>query len=297
MMENKYSQNGEELLVLELLHLTDQEKPGGVLVEFGGSKGKDNSNLFAAGEQGRNLILIERDSKRFSVLSATIREYPSIRGIQAAVGYSHPPTRGGGEILGTILKNNGVDPHDCSVVSIDIDSDDAAVFENLGISPELVIVEFNPSFPADSCFRNPEGTAMGNSAGELMRVGRSLGMYLVGVFPTNLVFMKESYRDRVPELDLWTELERHDLPRFGLGYDGTVVRYHTSGRTSIAEIYHNGWNDTFIRQPTPPRLRRYSQSERWARLLHFVATGLIIQPISTLKLVHRFLTQRSRLKS
>jgi hypothetical protein len=42
-----------------------------------------------------------------------------------------------------------------SVVSIDIDGDDAAVFENLGFLPEMAIVEFNPTLGVDSIYRNP----------------------------------------------------------------------------------------------------------------------------------------------
>jgi hypothetical protein len=40
-------------------------------------------------------------------------------------------------------------------VSLDIDGDDAEVFENLGFLPEMAIVEFNPTLGVDSIYRDP----------------------------------------------------------------------------------------------------------------------------------------------
>jgi hypothetical protein len=182
-------------------------------------------------------------------------------------------------------------------VSVDIDSDDAAVFENLGFTPHLAIVEFNPTLPLDSCFRNPEGSTMGNSPGEIIRVGEALGMYVVAVSPTNLIFMRNLYKAKVPEADVALELKEFDLPRFGLGYDGTLIRYSTRGEVKISEIYHNGWNDSFIRQPLPPSLRKMSREARWVRIVHFFVTGLLIQPISSLKLILKSVSQSPKSKS
>lgn len=56
---------------------------------------------------------------------------------------------------------------------------------------------------------------MRNAAGDTMRVGRELGINLVGVIRAKLFFIKDSYRDNVTEIDLWSGLKRHNLPGFG----------------------------------------------------------------------------------
>lgn len=296
MIVNKYSQGGEEVIVQRLLEFVDSQLPDGILVEFGGSRGSDNSNLFVLGEQGRRLILIESDKQRFKFLENSISSHQSISGIFAKVGWNENSLNGDTKILIRILEENKIDPQRVSVVSIDIDSDDAAVFENLGFTPHLAIVEFNPTLPLDSCFRNPDGSTMGNSPGEIIRVGEALGMYVVAVSPTNLIFMKKLYKDKVPEADVALELKEFDLPRFGLGYDGTLIRYSTRGEARVSEIYHNGWNDSFIRQPLPPSLRKMSREVTWVGILHFITTGLLIQPISSLRLIFKFVRQRLKSK-
>lgn len=292
---NKYSQSGEEIIVKHLLNHVDIVKPSGVLVEFGGSRGGDNSNLFALGEEGRHLVLIESDESRFAELEKAIGPFKTIIGLLGTVGYSEADVGTNGKVLSKILLDYGIEPSQVSVVSIDIDSDDAAVFECLGFVPDIAIVEFNPTFPADANFRNPPGCAIGNSPSEVFRVGKSLGMFLVAVTQTNLIFMKNQYASLVQEVDLVSSLAPLDLQRFGWGYDGTLVRYSTSGRNKTQEIYHNGWNDSFLRQPSPRLLRRYGSSMRSVRLAYFVLTGLLIQPVETILLLGKYV--KSKLQS
>jgi hypothetical protein len=105
---------------------------------------------------GHNLVLIEANADLYKELEVAISPYPNIIGIQAKVLFSGG--LGGGWREGTlseILQAQGIDPQSVDVVSIDIDGDDAAVFENLGFVPEIVVCEFNPTFPSDAVFRNP----------------------------------------------------------------------------------------------------------------------------------------------
>lgn len=194
------------------------------------------------------------------------------------------------------MQSQGVNLSSVVVVSIDIDSDDAAVFENLGFVPEIAVCEFNPTFPADAAFRNPPGQNIGNSPLEVHRVAIKLGMYLVAATETNLIFMKNTYMSQVPEVDLLQSIRALNLTRFALGYDGTLVRFSTDGENSTRGIYHNGWNDSFVRQPLPPRLREFSKARRWIRILYFVATGGL-QPIETTRVVFQYLQNRRLLGS
>lgn len=286
---NKYSQNGEEAIIRNLLVHVDAIRSSTTLVEFGGSRGKDNSNLFALGEAGRRLVLIESNPRRFAELEVAVKPFPTISGVLAHVGYSGLSSRTKNKTLSQILRNVRIEPTDVSVVSIDIDGDDAAVFEGLGFVPDIAIVEYNPTFPADANFRNPKGGAIGNSPSEVARVAKNLGMFLVAATATNLVFMKNQYSSAVKEIKLVETLYDLDLPRFGWGYDGTLVRCSTAGENTTQEIYHNGWNDSFLRQPLPKILRKFGGASRLFRLVYFAMTGLLIQPVSTLRLVYSFL--------
>jgi hypothetical protein len=78
---NKYSHSCEEELIGEALKFVDAAFPNGMLVEFGGSTGKDNSNLFVFGEQGRELVLIESNPTRLKKLAQEITPHSTIKGI------------------------------------------------------------------------------------------------------------------------------------------------------------------------------------------------------------------------
>jgi hypothetical protein len=88
---NKYSHSCEEELIGEALKFVDAAFPNGMLVEFGGSTGKDNSNLFVFGEQGRELVLIESNPTRLKKTSP--RNYSSFhhkRNLQKLVSLRLP---------------------------------------------------------------------------------------------------------------------------------------------------------------------------------------------------------------
>jgi hypothetical protein len=171
--------------------------------------------------------------------------------------------------LETILVESDVDTSLVAGVSIDIDSDDAAVFESIGFNPFFVIVEFNPYLPADASFRNPKGQNMGNSIGELLSVAQSKKMFPVGITPTNLIFLSEKFRGIFQEIQILNEIKKLNLPRFGWGYDGTLLRFSTSGIDTTQEFYHNGWSGQLLFQPAPKFLRGY-QDSKLKRLLRAV---------------------------
>jgi hypothetical protein len=131
MVGNRYSQWGEENIVRHALAPIDSLRPDGILVEFGGSKGHDNSNLFAFGEDGRPLVLIEQDPKLFELLLNAVDKLETIVPVLASVGFEQGSATDH-KTLSKILDSHSIDPARVTIVSIDIDSDDAAVFENLG---------------------------------------------------------------------------------------------------------------------------------------------------------------------
>lgn len=278
MFENRYSQWGEENIVRNALASIDALRPGGILVEFGGSKGRDNSNLFAFGEDGRPLVLIEQDPHLFDALLKSVDKLDSIHPILASVGFENGSTSGH-QTLGEILDSQDIDLTKVAIVSIDIDSDDAAVFENLGggVDPLLVLVEYNNSFPSDVRVRNPRGKAWGNSSLELYEVAKARGMFLAAATNTNLVFVKNELRDAFEELDLLQGMAPFEHSRLGLAYDGTLVRFTTGGKNITRENYQ-GWGDTLVRQPIPSFMRGYPARFKLFRWIYLLVVGFISNP-------------------
>lgn len=275
---NRYSQHGEEHMIkIALEEILRRRKVVGWLVEFGASRGFDNSNLIRFAEEDFRLLMIEADSKRFASLEANVANLSNVKAVCDRVGFSKDDN------LAVILSRHNVHAEEVSVVSIDIDSDDAAVFENLYCRPDLVIVEFNPTFSSDARFRNPPGRQIGNSARELLCVANEVGMFPVGMTDTNLLFMNAAYRDKFQEIDVLEEIKNLNLVRFAWGYDGTIIRHSIKGTDLTAEIMHNGWNQTILIQPLPKYLRRFTNPALNARLIYFFVANLLTSPVRVAK--------------
>lgn len=279
MSGNRYSQWGEEGIVRDALASIDSLRPQGIFVEFGGSKGRDNSNLFAFGEDGRPLVLIEQDPKLFEIMKKAATGLDNITPILASVGFEQG-TESDHQNLEMILDSHRIDPERVTIVSIDIDSDDAAVFENLGnkVDPLLVLVEYNNSFPCDVRVRNPKGKAWGNSSLELYEVAKARGMFLASATNTNLIFLKNNLSGQFEELNLFKALANFEHSRLGLAYDGTLVRFTIGGKNITRENYQ-GWGDTLVRQPIPLFLRGYPAKHKTLRWLYLLLIGFVSNPV------------------
>lgn len=289
--DNLYSQWGEEAAIRELLKIVDlgpgfvrDKELTKILVEFGGSCGSDHSNFFRFMESGIKLIMIEGDRDRFRRLELTANGHPSLIAINEWVDDNK-------NSVSEILRRHGVSDYHITGVSIDIDGDDARIFENLGVEPSFVIIEHNPTLPIDGRYRNPKGKHVGNSLGELVAVANQRDMYPVCLTETNIIFLKNSYRTDVREIDIVHELSSLNLMRFGMGFDGTLVRFTTSGQDATAEFYHNGWANSFIVQPLPQVLRLPTSSRFLLnlRLLYSITITFLLRPFSFTRFLLRFL--------
>lgn len=279
---NRYSQYGEENIIRAALPVLDNFMPGGVLVEFGASTGSLNSNLFAFGEEGRSLVLIESDPQLFPSLVESVDKLPNVFPVLAKVGYAEQTQQTPSRTLGNILDDQNIDTSKVSIVSIDIDSDDAAVFENLGVDPLLVLVEYNNTFPGDARIRNPENKAWGNSSLEIFEVARGRNMFLVAATNTNLVFADNSLISFFEELGLSEAMEPLHHSRLGLAYDGTLVRFTTDGTNTTREFYQ-GWGPSFLRQPLPKFMRSYPMKYRMLSWTYLAIIGFLSNPLSFLQ--------------
>jgi len=297
--DNRFSQWGEENAVRQLLELVapktqtfrTAEDPG-VLVEFGGSRGSDHSNFFRFVDAGPALVMIEGDSDRFHGLESTAARFPSLIAINAWVD-------DGKNSVAEILRRRDINTHNIYGISIDIDGDDALIFETLGVNPCFVVIEHNPALPLDGRFRNPKGRNVGNNLGELVAVAAQRGMFPVCVTETNIIFLDNKYQNIVYEIDVANELKSLDLMRFGIGFDGTLVRYSTLGHDTTAEFYHNGWAKCLVVQPLP-RIIRHLVLKKSAANLKLAYSSLIaflLRPISFSVFVTRYVQSRRRQRS
>ena len=161
--KNIYSQYGEDGIIEEIcFKLGIQVK---IALEFGAWNGHHLSNTFALNEKVNNLILIEGDKNKYQDLLETAKKHPSIVPIFAFV---EPVGDTSVDKICENLKINHID-----LFSVDIDSNDLAIVENLKLRPTLIIVEFNPTFGALSSHTNPEGKAHGNSFYDIYKVMES----------------------------------------------------------------------------------------------------------------------------
>jgi hypothetical protein len=282
---NKYSQWGEENALRQIFSVLERKTENLVHVEFGASHGTDNSNLFVFAEEGKRVVFIESDPKKHAVLEKRIDGLPTAQAVCAHVigGEATPSNpRMQSRFVGTlptILSRASVDLSRVGVVSIDIDGDDSAVFENLGINPLVVICEFNPTLPIDSIFRNPLGANFGNSPLELVRVATLRGMFPVAITHTNLIFVSNDLHLDFEEVDLVGHMSSKDFPRFGLGYDGTLLKFLSNGTDVTAEYYSNIWSHSFILQPLPRFLRGYSnRAKNFGGLLYTSLFAALLRP-------------------
>lgn len=281
-----YSASGEteilRPLIRALTNTSGTTSPEHFFVEFGGSRGYDGSNCLGLADMGK-AVLIEADHKRFKELT-TFTNGMNILCVNEYVGVLEGKNR-----LDDILRANDVDPERVAVVSIDVDGDDALIFENLGFKPPLVVVEYNPSFPYSARFRNPNGKQWGNSLGELRAVASELGYFPHAITRTNILFsIFEEHAES--EEQLWKQWHHFRHSQFGFAYDGTLVRFDGE-ENKTTEIMHHGWSDNLFSQPVPKRLRKFNNGGEAGKSLIFVLSLIMTwlrRPISTVRAISNY---------
>ena len=107
--------------------------------------------------------------------------------------------------LEEILERYGLRERELDLLSIDIDSDDLAIWKSLvHLRPVVVVIEYNPNIPIDVWFENPRGENKGNASRSIHDYAVSIGYELVATTQTNLVYLESSKnrgRFRTSKLD------------------------------------------------------------------------------------------------
>jgi len=276
---NTYSQGGEDGILQKLFATLGINN--GKFCEFGAWDGRHLSNTYNLYLSGWGGWYIEGDPVRFEDLRRNI----SREDTKTLLAFVMPD---GVNTLDNLLAEDGKPPK-VDLLSIDIDSDDLAIWKSVKtFRPRVVVIEFNPTIPIDVFFENPRGENKGNSARSIFEFGKSAGYHLVAVSRCNLIFYDarsefqpfKTYDVANPSLRLGQ--------RFFFGYDGTLISASSGGMdvASAPEILSVPWHPTAIfPQPLPRHLRRYREGgfmPRLSRLICLLRT-LVATPTYTLR--------------
>ena len=180
------SQNGEDGIIEHIIKTISPSNH--YCVEFGAWDGKHFSNCY-------NLIknrswkgaMIEANAEKYKELVNTYSSDANVKCINKYVQFE------GNDTLDNILTEINA-PKDIGVLSIDIDGNDYYVWESLKkFTPELVVIEFNPTIPNDVIFVQEKSFAVnqGCSLLSLIMLGKQLGYELVCCTKWNAFFVKK----------------------------------------------------------------------------------------------------------
>lgn len=189
--------------------------------EFGAFDGKHLSNTWnLIANHGWSGVLIEGNPTRFADLEKNYAGNPNVTAMNEFVHFEGPNR------LDELLRKTGCPP-DFDVLSIDIDSNDWAVWESLkDYRPRIVCIEFNPTISNDVYFvqdRDPNVRA-GNSLLALIELGKEKGYELVcapswdGIFVPKELFPLFKIEDN--SIDAMFSPHPYET-RIWQGYNGT----------------------------------------------------------------------------
>ena len=185
--KNVTSQNGEDGIIEHIVEVIAPEHK--YCVEFGAWDGKHFSNCFnLLTNRAWKGAMIEANTDKFQQLKATYSAAPQVACINKLVEFE------GENSLDNILGQVDA-PKDIGVLSIDIDGNDYYVWESLKkFTPELVIIEFNPTIPNDVIFVQERSinVSQGCSLLSLVCLGREMGYELACCTAWNAFFVKKA---------------------------------------------------------------------------------------------------------
>jgi hypothetical protein len=229
--------------------------------------------------KGWSGCLIEADARKFSELCRNVPSDNIIK-INAWV----KPT--GEDCLDELLCRHGIDHVD--LMSIDIDSDDLAIWESVvAYAPTIVIIEFNPTIPFDTRYRNPSGTFHGNSALSIFELASCRSYVLVAGTDTNLIFIKQDAcaNTSIPARTLQEVRDNTFQLRYFFSQDGMMLHtYEPFAKAGVTELFPVPWIFTVAAQPVPRLLRRRSDRINPAAVAFSLLVAAVRCPLQLLKL-------------
>jgi hypothetical protein len=211
---NKYSQNGEDGVLCEIIRRLDIDADGpGTFVEFGVGNGRDLSNTLRLAECGWSGVWIEQNEESFKKafeLSTTFEGRVQV--FHGSVGFQkHDCLDVFLDQLDDVWRGERflprVNPSGLDFLSIDIDSFDLAVWRATSYRPKVVLIEINSGIPLGTEYEHVQGSQEGNSWTSMVKLGREKG-YAPVCHTGNVFFVRD---DLVNKLGLpLSEIENLD---------------------------------------------------------------------------------------
>ena len=224
---NVASQTGEDGIIERIMELLNPSQR--FCVEFGAWDGKLHSNCFnLLKNKDWSGIMIEANKDKYRELQSTYAGRDNVRTVNEYVDFE------GANALDELLDKFGA-PRDFGLLSIDVDGCDYYIWESLArFSPEVVVIEFNPTVPNDVLFIQTRSFDVnhGCSLLALVIMGKRKGYELAVCTAWNAFFVRA---DKYPLLgitnnsllSLYAPLQDG---RIFQGYDGSI---HVVGISSL----------------------------------------------------------------
>jgi hypothetical protein len=175
---NIYSQWGEDGIIQKITQLINLENK--LCIEFGAWDGIKYSNVCNLWMNDWKAYLIESDPDKFSILETNTKNYNTIN-INKKISV---------ENINDILPGNYY-----PLISIDIDGDDYHILKAMQFYVDVLIIEYNPTFPKHIEYINKPGDNFGSSALSIVKLAESKNYTLVSITDTNLIFVQNQYRE------------------------------------------------------------------------------------------------------
>lgn len=215
--KNITSQWGEDGIITEIFkRIGDGNK---TCVEFGAWDGKHMSNCWNLWQnKDWKSILIEGEIDRVESLKNDLKNFPKVIPVHRFVEISGPNSLD--SILDEVGQHETID-----LLSIDIDSDDYAVFKSLERKPRVVIIEYNPTIPPHIDLVQKQGEYIGSSISSTYSLAKEKGYSLAHLTFTNLILVLDSEWDKlnIKEFDYKRDFHYEKLTYVINSYGGKTM--------------------------------------------------------------------------
>ena len=213
---NVTSQWGEDGVISEIFNRIGEGNK--YCCEFGAWDGVHLSNCWDLWHnKGWNALLIEGEEERLNDLNKSLSDFDNVK---TELRFVAPK---GEDSLDNILKKHEVNSLD--LLSIDIDSDDYAIFESLEMNPRVIVIEYNPTIPPHIDLVQQPGQNLGNSISAIYKLAKKKGYRFIHLTYTNMFLVREDEFDKLnlPELDYFKVFPYDKLTCVINTYDGDTL--------------------------------------------------------------------------
>lgn len=218
--KNIYSQTGEDGIIERIFSIIGTENKW--CVEFGAWDGTHYSNTAnLIRNQGWSAVLIEADARRYRDLVAAYKDNTKVLPLNRFVQFE------GNATLDALLAQTAA-PKNLDLLSIDIDGNDYHIWDSLKVyTPRVVVIEFNPTIPAEVDFVQPRNmrVTQGSSLLAITNLAKTKGYELVAATDLNGIYVRRDYFPRFGIADnspAQFKNHKQETQLFQL-YDGTVM--------------------------------------------------------------------------